>query len=130
MYIGPPANRVTLQELMSRYSLTDEQLNSEIEDFDFPCLAKMFDGAAIYSSAMGLTRAEQTDVNMLYHREGTQAAMMNCLQSWKEHNSFQATYRALLDILLRLGKGDTADQICQQLTQGKYMHIRYVSGDS
>ena len=44
---------------------------------------------------MGLTRAEQADVNMLYHREGTQTAMMKCFQIWKQHNPAQATYRAL-----------------------------------
>ena len=40
-------------------------------------------------------------------------------------------YRALLDIALRLGKGDTAHQICQQLTQRKYMYTcYYMSGDN
>ncbi len=70
---------------------------------------------------MGLPPAEQADVNMLCHREGIQKAMMKCLKVWKQHNSSRATYRALLDIVLSLGKGDTADQICQQLTQCKYM---------
>ncbi len=72
---------------------------------------------------MRLTPAEQADMNRLYHSEGTQAAMMKCLQVWKERDPFQATYRALLDIALRLGKGETADKICQQLTQRKYMCI-------
>ena len=72
---------------------------------------------------MGLTPAEQADVKRLYHSEGVQTAMMKCLQVWKQHNSSRSTYRALLDIVLRLGKGDTADKICQQLTQRKYMCI-------
>ncbi|XP_064389794.1 uncharacterized protein LOC135337749 [Halichondria panicea] len=68
----------------------------------------------MYSTAMGLAIAEQADVNQ---SRGTQTAMMKCLQIWKQHNPFQSTYRALLDIALRLRKGDTAHQICQQLTQ-------------
>ncbi len=68
---------------------------------------------------MRLPPAEQADVNMLYHREGTQTAMMKYLKVWKQHNSSRATYRALLDIVLRLGKGDTAEKICQQLTVSK-----------
>ncbi len=72
---------------------------------------------------MGLPPAEQADVNMLYHREGTQTAMMKCLKIWKQHNPYQATYRALLDIVLGLKKGDTAHQICQQFTPRKYMYI-------
>ncbi len=86
-------------------------------------MALHFDDVEMYSTAMGLARAEQADVNMLYHREGNQAAMMKCLKVWKQHDPSRATYRALLDIALSLGKGDTAGKICQQLTQCKYMCI-------
>ncbi|XP_064392626.1 uncharacterized protein LOC135340238 isoform X2 [Halichondria panicea] len=113
---GLPANQVTLQELIKRYSLTDEQLNSKIEYSDTPKLALCFDNVELYSSSMKLPLAEQADVNMLYYREGTQTAMMKCLKIWKQHNPYQATYRALLDIVLGLYKGETAHQICQQLT--------------
>ncbi len=119
----PPANRVALQELMKRYNLADEQLNTEIRNPNFSYLAIYFDDVEIYSNAMGLDLAEQADVKRLYHSEGTQVAMMKCLKIWKQHNSSQTTYRALLDIALSLGKGDTADKICQQLTQRKYMYI-------
>ena len=119
----PPANQVTLQKLIKRYNLTDEQLNSEIEDSDTPKLALCFDDVKLYSNAMGLLPAEQADVIRLYHTEGTRAAMMKCFQVWKEHNPLQATYRALLDIVLGLGKEVTANQICQQLIQRKYMYI-------
>ncbi len=120
--IGPPANQVTLQELIKRYSLTDEQLDSEIEDSDTPKLALCFDNVELYSSSMGLAIAKQADVKESSRIYDTQAAMMKCLQIWKEHNPYQATYRALLNIVLGLGKGDTADQICQQLTPRKYMY--------
>ncbi len=118
--IGPPTNRVPLQELIRQYSLTDEQLNSEIDYPDFPCLAKYFDGVTIYSNAMGLTRAEQADVNALCLREGTQAAMIKCLHFWRTHNPYAATYRPLLDLLLELRKERIADEICQHLTQCEY----------
>ncbi len=114
---GPPANQIALQELMKRYNLTDEQLNREIINSDFSYLAKYFDDVEIYSNAMGLDPAEQDDVKRLYHSEGSQAAMMKCLKTWKQHNSSRATYRALLDIVLNLRKGETADHICRQLTQ-------------
>ena len=117
---GPPANRVALQELMRRYKLTDEQLNREIVDSDTPVMALNFDDVEMYSTAMGLAIAKQADVK---ESRGNQAAMMKCLQVWKERDPFQATYRALLDIALRLGKGETADKICQQLTQRKYMYM-------
>ncbi len=120
---GPPANRVTLQKLMRRYKLTDEQLNSKIRSSDIYLLATHFDDVELYLNAMELPPAEQTDVSMLRRSQGTQGAMINCLKIWKERDPFQATYRALLDIVLRLGKGETADHICRQLTQCKYMCI-------
>ncbi|XP_064389126.1 uncharacterized protein LOC135337154 [Halichondria panicea] len=121
---GPPANRVALQELMGRYNLTNEQLNHEISNPNFSYLAIYFDDVEIYSNAMGLASAEQADVKRLYHSEGSQAAMLKCLKIWKQHNSSQASYRALLDIILRLGKGDTADKICQQLTQHRTLDMK------
>ena len=105
---------------MKRYKLTDEQLNREIVDSDTPVMALNFDDVEMYSTAMGLAIAKQADVK---ESCGNQAAMMKCLQVWKERDPFQATYRALLDIALRLGKGETADKICRQLTQRKYMCI-------
>ncbi len=124
--IGPPANRVTLQELIRRYKLIDEQLNSEIGYSDFPSLAENFDGVTIYSSAMELTQSEQADVNALCHREGTQAAMMKCLHFWKTLNPYAATYRALLELLLGLRKEMIADQMCQHLTQCEYAVMCYI----
>ncbi len=125
--IGPSAKRVT-QKRVKQYNLTDEQLNSEIEDSDTPELALCFDNVEMYSIVMGLTPAEQAGVRRLYRSEGTQAAMMKCLQVWKQHNPSQATYRALLDIV---GKRDTAHKIHQQLTQRKYMYTcYYMSGDN
>ena len=118
-FIGPTANQVTLQELIKRYSLTDEQLDSKIEYSDTPKLALCFDNVELYSSSMGLAVVKQADVKESRRIYDTQAAMMKCLQIWKQHNPYQATYRALLDIVLGLGKGDTAHQICQQLTQRK-----------
>ena len=113
--IGPPANEATLQELIMQYNLTDKQLGSEIEEIIF--LAEHFDGVEIYSNAMGLTRAKQADVNELFHKRGTQVAMTECLTVWKQHNPYAATYRALLELLLRLRKEKIADEICQHLTQ-------------
>ncbi len=117
LLIEPLDNRVTLQKLRRQYSLTDEQLNNEVEKSDIPYLAEYFDGVRIYSSAMGLTPAEQADVKDLSHSKGTQVAMTECLILWKRHDPFTATYRALLEFLLRLRKEKTAEQVCQHLTQ-------------
>ncbi len=51
---GSPANRVTLQELMRQYNLTDEQLNSKIRNSDFSYMTIYFDDVKLYSNAMEL----------------------------------------------------------------------------
>ncbi|XP_064398786.1 uncharacterized protein LOC135345289 isoform X4 [Halichondria panicea] len=116
-FAGPSAHRVTLQKLIRLYNLTGEQLSSEISDSEFPYLTEYFDGVMIYSKSMGLTPAEQADVNMLFYREGTQVAMIKCFTFWKTHNPYAATYRALLELLLKLRKEKIADEICQHFTQ-------------
>ncbi len=76
---------------------------------------------------MGLTRAEQADVNELFHKRGTQVAMTECLTIWKQHNPYAATYRALLELVLRLRKEKIADQICQHLAHCEYTIMLYIS---
>ena len=91
--------------------------------YEITFLAEYFYGVKIYSNAMGLTRAEQADVNELFHKRGTQVAMTECLTVWKQHNPYAATYRALLELLLRLRKEKIADEICQHLTQCEYLTL-------
>ncbi len=78
-----------------------------------------FDNVVLYSSAMELTSAEEADT-----KESRPCRWNSSLQIWKQRDPSRATYRALLDIVLRLGKGDTADQICQHLTQRKYIYTQ------
>ncbi len=73
---------------------------------------------------MGLSPAEQADVYRLYWSEGTQEAMTECLILWKRHDPFAATYKTLLELLLRLRKETVADDICQLLAQCKYTSIK------
>ncbi len=96
-----------------KHGLTDQQLNREIDVSKFPFLSNCFDGVTLYSTAMGLSPAEQGTVNELYHRNGIQVAMMECLTLWRKHNPCKATYRALLALLLALGKVDIAEKICR-----------------
>ncbi len=88
---GPPANRVTLQELLEQYNLTDEQLSSEIKKSDTPVIANYFDNVVLYSSAMELNSAEEGDMKESRRVDGTQVAMMKCLQIWKQRDPSQAT---------------------------------------
>ncbi len=110
---------MTLQKLVKRHSLTDIQLNCEIGKVDIPILAKHFDKIELHMELMNLSPAEQEDVVNTMHTRGNQVAMTKCLSLWKGHISFDATYRALLEVLLRLEKGEVANNVCLYLAAKK-----------
>ncbi len=82
-------------------------------DSNIPFLAEYFDGVILYSSSMGLSPAEQADINELYHKEGTQVAMTKCLILWKKHSPFPfaATYKALLELFTEIEKREDSFSI-------------------
>ncbi len=106
---------MTLQGLVKRHHLTDVQLNCEIGQDDIPLLAKYFDKIELYLDLMNLNPAEKEDVVNTLHAKGNQVAMIKCLSLWKGHDSFNATYVALLEVLLRLEKGEIANNVCLYL---------------
>ena len=104
---------MSLRKLSEIYVITNEQLDSEIEDSDMILLAAYFDNVEYYLSVLGLTPAEQTDIKLKKVLEGTQIAMYHCLLVWKRHNPSRATLRRLLEILLSLKKEETASNVCK-----------------
>ena len=108
---------VGLQELMDRYRVNTVQLDREIPDNEVPVIAAYFDSLELYSQAMGLSAADQSTVKTSLVQYDAQSAMAKCLSIWKQKNSFKATFRALLELLLRLNRTEVAAQVCQYLTQ-------------
>ena len=94
---------------MEDYSISREQMDCKIEERDIMILAGYFDDVNFYLSVMGLSTSEQVDVRKI---SSNQIAMAECLSLWRRHNSSTATLRALLDILLRLGKEEIATKVC------------------
>ncbi len=112
MHTSPLYTALTIQQLRKNYNVTIKELNSEIEEKDFPYLAAYFDGIEYYLHLMNLTEAEKTD---LQNKSSNHVAMIRCLSFWRGHNPSEATYGSLLSILLRLGKGEIACNVCQYL---------------
>ena len=104
---------VTIEELKERTKVTDSQLDSEIEETNMIDLAAHFDNVDTYAVQLGLSPAEQSDVRIAQLANGTQVAMDKALRLWRQHNPGAATYRALVMMLLRMGKEAMAVAICQ-----------------
>ncbi|XP_064385034.1 uncharacterized protein LOC135333939 isoform X4 [Halichondria panicea] len=97
--------------LAERIDIEHPLLNNEIETTEFPILACYFDNVKMYSLALGLTPAQQTDVRQIKVLEDTQTAMMECLSLWQRSNPAAATYRTLLKLLVRMRKHEIANKV-------------------
>ena len=107
---------MTIEELKDHTRVTDSQLNSQIQERDLLKLSSHFDNVESYLVHLGLTPNQRTDIKDLALRRGTQIAMSEALRLWREPNPFTATYRALVEVLLDLGKGEVAVEVCAYLT--------------
>ena len=97
--------------------LTDEQLNTAIKEPDLPELAACFDNVNNgYLEKLGLLPGEQTDVRTRAFLEGTVAGMLLALKCWILINRLNATFRALLLIILSLLKENVAVRVCKYLS--------------
>ena len=101
-----------LERLIKNHSMSSDQLEYEIEEEDIAYLAQHFDDVELYVRVFGLTSAEQVDVKTTKCRSGNQVATAECLSLWRKHNPSTATLRSLLEVLLRLGKGEIASKVC------------------
>ena len=94
--------------------MTNKQLDAKIEEADLPDLAACFDNTEDYVEKLGLSPGQQTDVMRTQASlNSTQAGMKVALKYWRGRHPVEATFRALLLILLSLLKGNVAVQVCK-----------------
>ena len=87
-----------------------------MQETDLPELAACFDNTDDYVEKLELTPGQQTDVRTQAFVNGTQAGMKVALKYWRSRQPVEATFRALLLILLSLLKGDIAVRVCKYLS--------------
>ena len=108
---------ITLEKLVETYSMSSKQLNCNLKERDITHLAYHFDSVELYLGVFELTAAEKADLKATAYLHGTQTAMSKCLSFWRSHNPSAATLRALLEILLSIGKEHIASKICNYYFQ-------------
>ncbi len=99
---------------MDKCQLTTTQVNGVIQQKDVSYLALNYDNVELYVDAMELTPGEQSDVR-LKKIESNHLAMIECLKIWKSKKPSQATFRALLEMLVKMKKWEIAAQVCQYI---------------
>ncbi len=121
---------MTIEELKERTKVTDSQLDTEIEETDMIVLAAHFDNVDTYAVQLGLDPSERRDVKITASNYDTRTAMDKALRLWRQHNPGAATYRALVEMLLRMGRAEMAIEFCQTVTakcKHVILHINYGS---
>ena len=94
--------------------LTNEQLDTAVEEADLLGLAAYFDNRdEDFVEKLGLSCKEQNDIKT--KACNAQAGVKEALKCWISRNP-ATTFRALLLIVLSLNKRDVAVQVC------KYLH--------
>ena len=109
------AGGLTVDELKRRTGVSDAQLDTEVIERDLPILADCFDNYHDYVDVLGLKAHEHADARRTELLENShQAAMREVLKHWRTPNPAAATYRALLNAVIRLpGKQRIAEDVCK-----------------
>ena len=97
--------------------MSDALLDMETKERDFHILGGYFDTLSGLPERLDLTPAECADVKERAHREGTQSGVAHALKLWRRVDPSKATYRALLDILISLRRGDIAVNIRKYIVE-------------
>ena len=108
------AGALTVDDLKRRSGVSDAQLDTEVIEQDFPILAGCFDNYNDYVDVLELKAHERADVRRTEFLENSHlAAMREVLRHWSKPNPAAATYRTLLNAVIRLpAKQGIAENIC------------------
>ena len=103
---------VTLDELLKHVGLTDKQL-------DETCTHKHLQDIALFLKSWR-TLAPQLELSSeveVIERDAhnEKERKQKFLEAWKEKFAFKATYRVLVEALLKIGSAEQAQQVCDSL---------------
>ncbi len=114
-----PDRNPTIAVLKSQTGVTDAQLDKELVNSDIQILAGCFSNYKAYVDQLELDPSKQADLSRVEYTENHQGAMREALKLWKDSDPKSATYRALVSIALKLGKGEDARNVCVHVAEVK-----------
>ena len=111
---------ITLDELLKKTEIHPQKLNGHISDDDLReiCLFKTLTNWRTVATYLGF---DKNDLDVIKQEEvDEQMRKLNALEKWKGKFGPKATYRELVDVLLKLEKADAAEDVCH-LLKGIFM---------
>lgn len=107
-----------MQDLTERHLSSQFLLDNELSEEHLREVSRIIDDHAIVGSELGLTDPEITAISSDASTQESKRKEM--LKKWKQKNAFKATYRLLIEALLRSSRADNAQVVCELLTKSKY----------
>ena len=106
---------LSIDELKRSTGVTDQQLSENIEAKDFYMLGRNFDALTGLLGELDLNPADCANVRRRVDQEDIQSGVALALRLWQRTNPTNSTFKELVEISLRLRKGDIALQICKYI---------------
>ena len=106
-------DRPTPQDLYDRFRISEHALNGELSEEHLQEVSHFIDHNTL-GPELGLTSQDMKDINLDERAEDLRRAAT--LRKWKEVYAFNATYRKLIEALLKCRKADQAVKVCELLT--------------
>ena len=103
---------VTLDELLKHVGLTDKQLDETCTHEHLRDIALFLTSWRTLAPQLELS-SEVEAIEKDAHSE--KERMQKFLEAWKAKFAFKATYRVLVEALLKIGSADQAQQVCDSL---------------
>ena len=110
----------TAEEIAEAVGVTKAKLDQECSEEHIKDISLFLESWETLAPHLNLKKTTIKEID----REGRteQEKKLETLQKWKERFIFLATYKALMEALLKIGRADHAMQVCRLLT-GMYRLI-------
>ena len=115
-------NVIGLDELLKKTEIHPEKLNGRISDDDLREIA-LFKTLTNWRTVATYLGLDKNDLDAIKQEEDDeQMRKLNALEKWKGKFGSKATYRKLVEVLLKLEKTDAAEEVCH-LLKGIFVYI-------
>lgn len=106
---------ISLQDLIERFQLSNDLLDASLSDEHLRDVSRIIADPKILGPELELTSGEMTDVN----QQPAEHRRFAMLEKWKQKFDWKATYRKIVEALLRCSRADLARQVCELLAPRK-----------
>ena len=111
------AKPVTLPDLKAKFHLSQKQLDQQVSEDHLLEVSMIIDNHQVLGPHLGLPGPAMATINP---NLDITLQRMQMLQMWRQRYAYNATYNAIIEILLKLGKAQQARCVCELLTKCKY----------